>query len=191
MRIFSFDPDKHIYMLDGRAIPSVTQVLHGVFGDQAWYNTWSADKGTAIHRAINYYLENRLDVGSIDERITPNLDAFKKFQAETGYTYIEGEIQAYNRQLRFAGTIDLIMIDKSNNFILADLKNHIEPKADLQIAGYSLLYTKRKIKQYCIIGLKDDGNYVLRWVSEIKPLQRTFISCLNVYGWKVKNKLEV
>lgn len=187
----AFDAETHTYTINDRTVPSVTQVLKGVFGDEIWYKDWYAERGRAIHQAIHYLVQNRLNYDSLDERIVGQIQAFTKFLTETGFTVLNSEIQMYSNTYQFAGTADLILSDKANNLILADIKSSIESKVDLQLAGYSILYGQKSLKKYCAVGLKEDGNYKMRWVNDIKISERVFMSCLTVYNWKKQNNMEV
>jgi len=189
--MIQFDPETHTYTINGRIYPSVTQIIKGVLGDELWYKDWYAGRGRAIHQAIHYLVKNRLNYDSLDERIVGQIEAFKKFLVETGFTVLESEIQMYSNTYQFAGTADLILSDKASNLILADIKSSIESKVDLQLAGYSILYGSSRIKQFCAVGLSEDGNYKMRWVKDIKIAERVFMSCLTVYNWKKQNNMEV
>lgn len=186
---FEFIEDVHTYLLDSRPIPSVTQILASVFGNQFWYDDWYANRGTALHLAIQYLNRGTLDINSVDPEIMGRLNAYERFLKETGLKIIDSEKSLYSTKYRYAGTIDLIMSGHNNQYIIGDIKSSVEPKADLQVAGYSLLYTEKPIKKLCSIELKSNGSYAMRWVDNIKLAQRTFLACLTVYNFKIKNKV--
>ncbi len=187
-----FDPETHTYTINSCKVPSVTQILKGVLGDEPWYDEWYAGRGRAIHQAIHYLVKNRLNYDSLDERIVGQIEAFKKFLVETGFTVLESEIMMYSDIYQFAGTADLILSNLNGNLIMADIKSSIEPKVDLQLGGYSILSNENPhIKNYCAVGLNENGTYKMRWVDDIKTARRVFFSCLTVYNWKRQNKMEV
>jgi len=185
----NFDSETHTYTINDKSVPSVTQILKGVFGEEVWYNNWYAERGTAIHQAIHYLVQGVLNYDTLDERIVGYVQAFLKFLNETGFTVLDSEIRMYSDLYQFAGTADLILADKNGDLTLADIKSSIEPKVDLQLAGYSILYDKKlPLKRYCAVGLKEDGNYNMRWVKDIAVAKRVFMACLTVYNWKKQNK---
>lgn len=76
---FSFDPDKHIYTLDGKVIPSVTQVLPYNYGNNAEY---ARQRGIYVHTMIELFNKQDLDEDNLDPELQPFLDAYKRFLVE-------------------------------------------------------------------------------------------------------------
>jgi len=186
MEDFTFDNCNHIYRLKDRIIPGVTTVLQDNFGTRSYWSEWYANRGKATHLAIHYMIQDRLDWNTVDERIKPRIEAFKKCIKENDFKIEKSEIKLCSKRYRFAGTLDLILAGG----ILADIKSSIEPTVDLQLAAYSLLWeenNKTKIKKACAIELKEDGNYKLKWISDIKKCQRIFLATLTVANWKNLN----
>ncbi len=193
MSDFTFDEKDHIYRLDGRILPGVTKTLEHNFGTRPYWSEWHAERGKAMHLAIHYMAENRLDWNTVDDRIKSRLSAFQKFLDETGYVIRYSEIKLFSRRYRFAGTLDLIL-EGDQGLLLADIKSSIEPTVDLQLGGYSLLWDESttylplpKIKRALAIELKEDGNYNLKWVKDLKRSKRIFPSFLTVANWKSEN----
>jgi len=84
---FTFNPEGHIYKVDGNQWPSVTSVLpYNYKGD----NTYAMQKGTYIHDMCKLYLLNDLDEEYLDDVLKPYLQALKKFIVDfnlpIGYT---------------------------------------------------------------------------------------------------------
>lgn len=74
---FKFDPDKHIYTLDGRAIPSVTQVLPYNY---SYHSEYARQRGIYVHTMIELYNQDNLNEESLDKELQPFLNAYKKFR---------------------------------------------------------------------------------------------------------------
>ncbi len=188
------DEKEHIYRLDGRILPGVTKILEHNFGTRPYWTERSAEKGKALHLAIHYLVTGGVDWNTVNDEIKPKVEAFQKFLKETGYKIIDSEIKLFSQRYQFAGTIDLIL-EGDRTLILADIKSSIEPMVDLQLGGYSILYNeyteflpaKKKIKKAIAIELKENGNYNLRWVKDLKRSKRIFLSCHAVAGWKSEN----
>lgn len=103
-----FDEEKHLYFYQGKQLDSVTQILQAEgFIDARWYDDWSRQKGKFVHRAIQYYLANELDEGSLDQEIKPYLEAFKKFLQDSKFNIQLSECPGMNLMLQYTGTPDI------------------------------------------------------------------------------------
>ena len=121
---FKFDPETHIYKLNNRILPSVNQIIKAIFGSKFWYDPWYAERGKAIHLAVHYLANNKLNRDSLDYDIIPRIQAFEKFIAETGFEIIDSEVLLFSRLYRFAGQPDLILKD-NNDLIIVHVKSSI------------------------------------------------------------------
>ena len=66
---FEFDEMDHIYRIDGQIIPSITQILKSSgIADTRYYTPQTAERGTAVHEACQFYDEDDLDMESIAPR---------------------------------------------------------------------------------------------------------------------------
>lgn len=106
---FIFNSDKHVYTLDGVALPSVTSILkaEGLMGDMQFATEWHMDRGTHVHRTIELYLSGTLNEETLDPQLRPYLSAFKAFMAATGFEVYGYETQMFHPMYRYAGTPDL------------------------------------------------------------------------------------
>lgn len=179
----------HVYRLNKRVLPSVTQILQDVFGQRPYWSEWHRNKGSAVHLAINLLVNNKLDWQTVDDRIKGKIRAFQKLLRDTGWIVEESELSLYSRIYQFAGTLDLIFRD-NNKRILADIKSSKEPLVELQLAGYNVLWEsnrRTKLHKECAIYLNDNGTYKLDWIKDIKASKKIFISCLMVSNWQRTN----
>lgn len=102
---------EHIYLVDGVIVPSITEILKCRFGNK--YNGVSkavlraaADKGTAVHDAIERYCKTG------EESDFPELRNFKFLQKQYGFTVKENEtpiILSLNDEPIAAGRLDLVL----------------------------------------------------------------------------------
>lgn len=112
MRI-EFDRDSHSYHVEGRRVPSVTQVL-------ASQNDWShvnamvleakAALGRDVHEALHLMVLGELDWRSLDPAVAPYVRSGQRFLREyglDGVTVLGAELQVASRTLGVAGTLDL------------------------------------------------------------------------------------
>lgn len=135
-----FEPESHTYTIDGRIVPSVSQIMkpltEGTYAripkrilDKA------KDRGTKVHEAI----ENYIIFGTISEECRGYVEQFIEFLHQT-------QFQPYRTELMltegtYAGTVDLLLMS-SEGVILVDLKTTYKIHEDLlgvQLAGYKTL----------------------------------------------------
>ena len=199
MADFSFDAEKHIYTLNGEAIPSVTQLLQ----EFALYDLsmiprdrlkYKQGLGTAVHLACEYLDDCCLDESTLHPDIVPYVEAYKKFREVTGFEPRHSELRMCSKKWRFAGTLD-----KQGPFVwkgkelesIIDLKCVWEmyPSTGPQTEGYKILFEeteKIKIKGRFALQLKPSGNYDIH--PFIDPQDNTtFLSCLHLHYWRKKH----
>lgn len=88
---FDFDPALHVYRLDGRPIPSTTQVLGavGLSPDFSKVNRSVLEHrrqlGSALSVCLQFLQQGDLDSNTIDPEVAPLLEAHKLFVADTGF----------------------------------------------------------------------------------------------------------
>jgi hypothetical protein len=105
----AFEKEGHVYTAAGKVLPSITQILQAEgFVDTSHYDEWSRDKGSMVHLAIHYYVNNELEEDYLDPEIVPYLNAFKKFLADSGFKVERSEVPACNLTYGYAGTPDLV-----------------------------------------------------------------------------------
>lgn len=178
---FSFDPALHIYRLDKRIIPGVTDIVNSVCGVEHYANEWHLNRGRSVHKAISLYLRGTLDPASIDERIRGQVEAAKKAVRELNLNppYIL-EVPMFNSTLLYAGTPDLLVRD-----ILIDWKSSHQDSTEIQIGGYIALAERyyHTVKKGVEIVLNEDGKYSL---TEYKPARckGLFLAALTIFQWK-------
>lgn len=100
----------------------------------------AADYGTEAH-ALLQQLTLDADTG-VPEKFAPVVDAWQEWMDESGMQILATEQTLhYNKDgIRFAGTADLICLDKDLSIVIVDYKTgaRIYPEYALQMAAYSL-----------------------------------------------------
>lgn len=184
-----FDEASHHYTLNGRVIPSVTQVINSVVpGWQA--DEWYMQRGTAMHHGCRLMDEGLLDWSSVAPEIEGRLRAWEKFRAEFPARVLYSERKFSHPTYGFAGTIDRFF----EGAIIADIKSTICPQVKLQLGGYSLLLNSistRSSKNMCAgvaVELRDDASYRTEWFTakQVEEGSRIFLACLTVHNFKAK-----
>ena len=120
----NFDKNTHTYYTDDKIIiPSCTEILKS-FGVIKFYGNENPEKmqlGKYIHRAIELYTIGRLKEETLDEKLKPYLDSYKKFISDTGFKYRYSEKALHSEEYWYACTVDLMgYLDK--NPVCIDIK---------------------------------------------------------------------
>ena len=88
-----FDAEAHVYTLDGARVPGVTEILSDLsareyrFVDRAVMER-TAWFGQAVHKVIELDTAGLLDESELDPALTPYLDKWRQFLAQSGFTPI-------------------------------------------------------------------------------------------------------
>lgn len=180
-----FDPEKHIYTLNGRRFPSVTEIVGDVVGTPMYGTEWHIDRGSKIHRAIALYLKGTLDESSLDERIRGRVEAAKKAIKELGIVPRFFETPMFHPALKFAGMPDLYTTDDD----VMDWKSSHSPATEIQLGGYSLLIGNEnhghRPKRCVEIVLHENGQYTPTFYKPNRCIG-LFLAALTIYQWKQK-----
>ena len=183
-----FRESDHSYMLHGVSLPSVTQIIAdaGLYGNTSYFTDYSRDRGSFVHKAIEYHLSGELSEETLDPVIVPYLDAWKRFQSEANYISDLCEERLASNVYRFAGTIDHIgYLD--GHFCIIDVKTSVVASAatGIQLAGYEILLSARGARRFAL-HLQDDGKYKLIEYKDRND-RNVFLAALALWGWKQNN----
>lgn len=158
-----YDDESHTYIVDGVIVPSVTQILAVKFGNKyaeidAATLQRAAERGTAIHEAIETYCKTGI------ESAIREVHNFRFLQKHYGFNVLENEtpIIIIDKSIpKAAGRLDLVLEIKGET-ALADIKT--TATLDKEYLAYQLnLYRIGYMQSYCIdisklygVHLKDD-----------------------------------
>lgn len=135
----TFHESTHSYFVDGRRVPSVTQILFDL-GEISEFSTWNElarDVGTAVH-ACCALLPDKLDFAEVDPRALPYVLSYLEWESRGNYTIKAKEQRGYNKYFGYAGTFDLETVEGYGNATLylradgglANLKKYETGRAD-------------------------------------------------------------
>lgn len=192
-RKIQFNSEKHQYVVDGKVVPSVSEIMkpltEGYYKGIPKYILKNAQKrGTAVHEAIENYI--LFDV--ISEKYRGYVEQFITFVHENAL-YVDRTEMALSNGV-YAGTVDLVLKRLNGKLILVDIKttNVInESLVKVQLNAYKdlLLEYEYNIEECSVLHLKEDSyNFVT-----IEPDKETWSKLLNEYKNKVhkhKNRNE-
>ena len=199
-----FEPEDHVYTVDGEVLPSVTGIVDSAdmfpFGRANESPTFYMERGRAVHAACQYDDEDRLDESTVDEIIVSRLEAWRKFRRESKVQIIANETPLWHPRLRYAGTLDRLVM-WNGRYCILDLKcgKHV-PAYGIQTAGYELLTELPesiiplripkplfglKIRRWGV-HLADTGRYEII-EHEGQEDRAVFKACLRINNWKGRN----
>lgn len=190
MAELAFDEARHEYRLDGKPLPSVTQVLSILqdFGAvPAEVLERSAEFGTHVHQAVHLFNEGTLDEDALDPALVPYLSDWKKFLADTAATVQLSELRLADGKLGFAGTLDTV-VKMVASPVLIDIKTGQVPRTvGPQLAAYQYLLKSNNygaIRRRLCVQLTGEG---YRLHERKDPADwSVFQSALNIYRWRQK-----
>lgn len=192
----TFQDDGHVYRLDGEIVPSVTQLIEGVYAGaydripEAILERKSAI-GVAVHFGTELIDADELDESSVDPVIVPYLDAYREFLAREKPQWTMSERALAHPTWRYAGRLDRAGIVREKQSTV-DVKTvaQLHPAIGVQTAAYDLLYqhavSRPTPSQRFALQLKPDGTY--RLVPYTEPDDyRVFLALLSVHNWVKKH----
>ncbi len=160
-RTIEFDPEDHIYLVDGVIVPSVTEILKSKFNDYAFVSrsvlAQARARGTELHKAIELY--ETTGQGS-------DLQEFRNYlflKNRIGLTNISNELPVIYEEdgrVLFAGQLDQI-IEIDGELGINDFKRVSAPnkeKIAYQLNLYKIAYEQsyhQQIKRLSFMQLRE------------------------------------
>lgn len=187
-----FIEESHEYFLDGKRLPSVTEVI-GMLSDFSFVPADIMERasafGSAVHKAVELYELDDLDESALSTGLVPYLNGYKRFKDETGFEAHFTEERVYSFAYGYAGTLDLAGY-MNDLFCIIDIKTVtvLHSVIGLQTAAY--LHAFNEMNRY---------NYGYRYALQLKKnaykLQdysdqndfTYFTAALNLNNWRVNN----
>jgi hypothetical protein len=190
-----FDEAAHRYSLDGTDLISVTQALTSAgMVDTTHWNDEARLRGQYVHQCIALEDEGALDESTVDPKVRPYFEAFRKFQRETSVVLEIVERRVCDPILGYAGTLDAIGRWPDGTLTLFDWKSgFFPPMAAPQTAAYL-----RCARQFYPTGtritreglhLRDDGTYRTMPFKDIVQDEHDFIGALRVAQFRRRHAL--
>src|SRR3990172_7625330 len=80
---FIYKAETHEYSVDGRRVPSLTEILNSAgIVDSQWFNDYARDKGTFVHSMTAMWDKGTLDEDTLDPQLFMYLVAWRSFRVE-------------------------------------------------------------------------------------------------------------
>lgn len=145
---FTFEKEDHRYFLDGKRLPSVTEIISSdkeVATDYSSIPEEILKRAAEIGRGVHSVVEKWIDTDSIpthpDRSVEAYLVGFRKWARLGAFRPCFSEMKLYHPELWYAGTIDAGGIVKNKGAILeVKTTNNLNmPQVELQTAAYEML----------------------------------------------------
>ncbi len=179
----TFDALKHMYRADGRAVPSVTQILRPIENfDRVDPELLERARqfGSHVHQATDLFDRGILDEENLDLALLPFLNAYKTFLLETGFVVTHSEERVYNPRQKYAGTLDTRGTWKGSTWLLDKKSGAVPRSVGLQTEAYRMALDpdQRPKRRLCLQLMRN--NYRLIKCEEQSDWSY-FVSYLNVH----------
>ena len=192
----TFDPQTHIYRLNDVPIPSVTQIMQPLSRhkyrdiDEETLNH-AAERGTAVHSAIEFY--DRFGLDECEGEARPYFEAYLDWSRKYRPKIISNEKPTWHKHLLYAGTVDMLaevmgkltLIDFKTTATLNDMLTTVQLEAYRRALDTQDPY--HPIMQTAILQLKPDGTYT--WKTYKAPdleAWQTFTALITIRAHIIK-----
>lgn len=199
MSKFEFDQKTHTYRLEGKIIPNVTSLIQE--GGLLDFSNVPKDRleykkvlGLAVDYACDLWERDNLDETSIDHRIKPYFEAYRKFRELSGFEpdLEKCQVPLYSKKWKFAGTNDLLgSLDGKTVIIDRKCTWAVYPAGGPQTYAYKILaeenYKGIKISKRFALKLNPVGNFDDLKEHEFKDPndEQDFKACLWLHHQKI------
>ena len=179
----TFDPIRHLYTINSRPVPSVTQIIRAILGDAMWQaSDWHMNRGTAVHACAA--LVARGKIFSCDPQIAGQVVACHKFFLDMKPEVLEVEQQLYSASYQFAGTMDMRCLFLKETMMpmdtIVDWKSSLSEVSEIQAGGYGVMCPPSKYGM--IVALQEDGNYKCGEMFKLERRKQEFLALRSVYA---------
>ena len=185
-----FDEGSHTYTIDGKVVPSVTQILSsaGIFDASKYPDLeYYRERGSANHKATELWEKGTLDEDELDERIKPFLESYKLWKSFSGFESLHIELRCWDALYGFAGTMDRVGMLNGHTSILDLKSNQVESWCGIQLAGYELLCPSTESFKRYGLALQADGSMAKLKQFSDRTDRKVFLGAMTVYKWRKAN----
>lgn len=185
-----FDEAEHAYTLDGRRLPSVTQIMKPMSliaydGISSGTLDTAADRGTRAHEQISNII--MYGVRETDEDTEPYIRAFERFREDYNPAFVASEYRCYHKTMDYAGTADILAVvdgDRSDGIDLIDLKctsAYHSAMLAAQLGAYKAMIVSHGVQVRGLYGLQlmRDGRYRFERVPDG---YHVFLCCMTIWN---------
>ena len=180
-----FTHEGHKYTVDGRVIPSVSQILEDVgLVDTRWFKPEHATRGIIVHELLELIDKGLMDPRDVEEDFKGYVGAYLLFKEECNVKINEIEKIVVNKDFQYAGRIDRLCQINHVSSIL-DIKTGVKCRwHPVQLFAYHYALPLNSIGSATFaVHLKDNGKYKLEkyWSSHYTQV---WMAALTIYQYK-------
>lgn len=196
MMDLQFNEERHEYRLNGRQVPSVTQILDPLNElDGIPRDVLEAARifGNHVHTACHWHNTGELEWDTLEGVLASYVRGYLKFLAETAFVVLASEERVASVKCGYAGTLDLrglLPIRRRPTPVLIDIKSTatLPRTVGPQTAAYEHAnheMTGEKIANRYCLHLGPDRYNLVR-LQDGRGIQdfTVFLSALNVHRWR-------
>jgi hypothetical protein len=189
-----FDPVDHLYTVDGRRVPSVTQLLQQA-GLSPTYDgvnpevlLHARERGIHVEACCQLWSDGTLDETSVHPEAQPYLDAFKRAVHERTITNMRWQVVGYQPEDDVAGTTDLLC-DIRGRASVVDVKAtaKLDRSYRIQLTAYQRQHGGDRFRY--VLHLQKKGTYALLDCEaeerrEGADDEGTWLACVALARWR-------
>ena len=183
-----FDPQAHVYHIDGKERPGITEVLRDQgLQDTTYYNRSAMERGSAVHEAIMLITRGMLGVADFDgSEIKGYVHAWQQFIDDTGAEIEDAERLVGDDTLGYCTHVDAVIKLQGKRTVFDYKTGQLAPWHGIQLAAGSLILDVRHRR---ILHLGKDGKYKLHDgyrsdAFDSRVWDKTWIAAITLYWWK-------
>lgn len=185
--MLTFDEASHTYRHGGALVPGVTQILAPLVNLAGIPRDVLEAKrrlGQDVHYACQLLDEDDLDESSVDDNVAPYVAAYRRFKVDTGALVLLNEHQVFEPALRYAGTLDRVLVLNRQRW-LVDLKTCISTPIAVgpQTAAYLRALRAPDVTHRGALRLRPDGTYRLDPLTGADDWS-TFLAALTLHRFR-------
>lgn len=162
-----FNHATHTYTYGGKVVPSVTQILQATgaidySGVPRHLLEAAAKLGKEVHQRLQYEDDGLAVTWPLAQ--LGYLEAYNAFKRDHEFEVLQNEARLYNRQWRYAGTLDRTGTTRGNRLVLPDIKTGQESFAHIiQVAAYAGMLVRPRSYDRVVLYLRSNGTYRTVW----------------------------
>jgi hypothetical protein len=179
----TFDAATHTYTINGRKVPSVTQVLNDLLpGFKA--GEWYLNRGQAVHACAALIATGQ--EFDHDPAIDGQVRALRRFFAEVKPVVLDCESPCWSNRYLYGGTLDLV-IELNRKHTILDFKATLTESVPFQVSAYAIANAETmrifpEAKQGVGVEIHEDGTYKMSPVYDLRHFRQGWLSLLTVYN---------
>lgn len=189
-----FDAERHEYRIDGRVVPSVTQIMNDVLPRTGPTDDYYLGFGKARHAC--YAMLARGEKFVADSRCEPYCAAWRAWAAGVGISVFATECPVFSRRYLFGGTFDLLahIGGSVRELVLVDYKTSFDARLPIQLGGYAIAVDEGgaalRLRYGFGVQLNPDDTWRMSERFDLRRPRQEFLALLTAYNLRRRMGIE-